>query len=208
MKKWTKYLILFGVVFAVALGGVLYGVLTHKEPGLLGVCWNGPSVGAYDDPLKDPHPECTTKVQWPKSQMPLTYFVDLDTAPKDYVKSIHAAAKMWNDEIGPVFVQDDDDRADVLVVWGSPRGNEGGSTTHSLNDDGTLSATVELVEASDLRAIYRFAAHEFGHVLGLAHDQAPRSIMFPTQPGTTYDKEMTFVLPSDYDKKLLRKLYR
>ena len=40
MKRWVWYVIA-GLVFALAGGGVLYGVLTHKEPGLLKVCFKG-----------------------------------------------------------------------------------------------------------------------------------------------------------------------
>ena len=61
MKRWVWYVIA-AVVFALAGGGVLYGVLTHKEPGLMNVCWKG-GIANYTmqcEPLA-----------WKKEQMPL-----------------------------------------------------------------------------------------------------------------------------------------
>lgn len=208
MKKW-HYIVIGVVAFALALGGVLYGVITHKEPGLLGVCWTNNGVGAYDDPLKDPHPECTQKVQWPKDRIPLHYRIDFEEDHADYVESVEAAVKLWNREIGEVFVPANGGLADIVIIWGPVEAGVdiGGSTTHMADENGLATgALVTLNAASDLHAVYRYAAHELGHVLGLAHDEAPRSIMFPTQPDVT--TEMTFVLPSDYDKKLLRELYQ
>lgn len=198
MKRWVWYLI-GAVVLALAAGGVIYGVLTHKEAGLMRVCWAG-GVSNYDG-------DCT-ELEWEKEQMPLSYYIDFDENHTVYVESVVNAAEMWNKEIGPVFVRvDKKDNAVVQVSWGAipPGSHSGGHTTH-YGKTGPVSAKVVLTEPSDTHAVYRYAAHEFGHVLGLAHDEAPRSIMYPVQPGMT--EEMTFVLPSDHDKALLRRLYR
>lgn len=199
MKTWVWYLI-GAIVFVLAGGGVLYGVLTHKEPGLMKVCWTGgQAVYAGAD--------CTTELKWTKQRLPLKYAINFDAAHKDYVNSVKAGADLWNKEIGtPLFVFTDKvAEAKIIVEWGSVSGNAGGYTSHK-GTTGPESATITLTEATDIHAVYRYAAHEFGHVLGLAHDDFESSIMFPTQPGMTGD--MKLVLPSDADKKLLQGLYR
>lgn len=198
MKRWVWYVI-GAIVLALAGGGVLYGVLTHKEPGLMQVCWvNGQAH----------YTGTCTELKWQKNQLPLTYFITLDKNTETYRNSITKGADLWNSEIGPMFkLVNKESDAIVKVSWGSvpTSGHSGGYTSHA-GTTGPTGATIVLSEPSDLHAVYRYATHEFGHVLGLAHDEAPRSIMYPTQPGMT--NELTFVLPSDADKKLLRGLYR
>jgi hypothetical protein len=186
MKRWVWYVI-GGLVLALAAGGVLYGVLTHKEAGLMKVCWqNGQAI--YNNP------DCTLELKWQKKLLPLPYFIAFDEDHKVYVDSVVKGADLWNREIAPVFKRVDKEAdARVVVTWGSI-------------EDNPISAKVVLTNPSDIHAVFRFAAHEFGHVLGLDHDEAPRSIMYPIQPDMT--DEMQFALPSDYDKKLLRGLYR
>lgn len=200
MKRWVWYVIA-AVVLALAGGGVLYGVLSHKEPGFMEVCWqNGQAI--YTNCEK------TQPLKWSKTELPLVYFIDFDSAHKVYVESVTTAAQAWNREIGSdVFKRTEDkSKAKVLVQWGSVTGNAGGYTSHQGDDSGPKRAEVTLVEASDVRAVHRFAMHELGHVLGLAHDDFKSSVMFPIQPGMT--EEMTFILPSDFDKKLLQEAYR
>lgn len=202
MKKWM-WIVIAVVVFGLAGGGVLYGVLSHTEAGFMEVCWvKGQAVYTGD---------CEPKValKWQKADMPLPVHLELDAhAEKNYRESIVKGFELWNTEIGAVFrFVDKKEDAKVFVTWGSttPGSHSGGSTSHTGDDSGPKQASVEISEPSDVHAVYRFAAHEAGHVLGLGHDEAPRSIMYPVQPGQT--EEMTFVLPSDSDKKLCKETY-
>jgi hypothetical protein len=208
-KKWYFWVGI--LVFLAAGGGVLYGVLTHTEPGFMGVCWNSSGgVARYHDPVKTSNPDCKTELKWKKDQLPLTYFIAFGKDHKDYIDSVAKGAEMWNREVGrAVFKRvDSEAKAVIQVTWGgiSAKDHPGGTTTHSGGPDGPLGAKVTLNNPSDVHAVYRYAAHEWGHVLGLAHDEAPRSIMYPTQPDVT-DK-IDFVLPSDFDKKILRAAYK
>lgn len=200
MKKWMWYVI-GALVLALAGGGVLYGVLTHEEPGLMKVCWAG-GQAHYDGACQE--------LEWKRGKLPIPYYIGFGENHKDYVGSVVKGAELWNTEIGPVFKQvDKAEDALVKVTWGSigvGKHCSAGSTSHTGSaEEGATGAEVVLRNPSDVHAVYRYAAHEFGHVLGLAHDEAPRSIMYPTQPDVTED--MTFVLPSDSDEKLLKEKY-
>lgn len=209
MKKWA-WIVLAIVVIGGASAGVLYGVLSHREAGLMEVCWSAGGSAVYAKDCSSKH-----ELKWKKSQLPLPVYIDFDEhANKNYRESVIGAMKMWNQEIGEVFaLAEAPDKALVTVRWGAIEVNaaaegkhSGGWTRHLGGLSGPTRAEVVLTEPSGVHAVMRYAAHEFGHVLGLAHDEAPRSIMYPVQPGQT--TEMSFILPSDFDKKLLRGLYR
>jgi hypothetical protein len=199
MKRWVWYIIA-AVVFALAGGGVLYGVLTHKESGLMLVCWEG-GIANYNKNCEE--------LKWKKGQMPLPYYIDFGADHKVYVDSVIEAADMWNKEIAPVFKRvDKKENAVVVVSWGAYDSNNSndcaaGYVKHR-GYGGPKSAELVLRNPSDVHAVMRYAAHEFGHVLGLAHDE--HGIMKPKLEDVT--TELKFTLPTDHDKKLLRGLYR
>lgn len=198
MKRWVWYVIA-AVVFALAGGGVLYGVLTHKEPGLMLVCFKG-GVADYA-------PNCE-ELKWKKEQFPLKYHIDFGPDHKVYVDSVVKGADMWNKEIGTQLFMRTHNKAEakVQVSWGAYEGGKdcaAGYVKHR-GYGGPTGADLVLRNPSDVHAVFRFAAHEWGHVLGLAHDD--HAIMKPKLEDVT--DQLKFTLPSDHDKKLLRGLYR
>jgi hypothetical protein len=197
MKRWIWY-VLAAVACLLAGGGVLYGVLTHKEPGLMLVCWKG-GIARYDQNCEE--------LQWKKNQIPLPYYIDFGKDHKVYTEAVVRAAHMWNQEIGPVFrrVNEKED-AIVIIMWGSYEGGQDCSDGHVKHwgYTGPKNVEVGLKNPSDMHTVFRMAAHEFGHVLGLAHDK--HAIMQQSQEDMPRD--LKFTLPSDHDKKLLRELYQ
>jgi len=197
MKNWIWY-VLGGLFFALAGGGVLYGVLTHREAGLLPVCWVDGNA-QYTEGCKS--------LRWEKAQLPLTYYIDFGPDHEAYVKSVVAAADMWNHEIGPVFKRVNNALGSrIRVSWGAYSGGHdcvAGYVQHKGHNS-PEGADLVLKSPSDTHAVFRYAAHEFGHVLGLAHDA--HGLMIPSLEAAT--TELKFTLPSDHDKKLLRGLYR
>lgn len=192
MKNWIWYMII-GIVIAITSFSVLYGVCTHEEPGLMTICWEN-GIANYNGKCEE--------LIWKKNQIPITYYINFDILHKDYINSIRAGANLWNKEVCYLLREvNRPEDAIALISWGSVNTNLGGYTYHE-GQNGPEHAYVVLTEPTDIHAVYRYAAHEFGHVLGLDHDTAPNSIMYPIQPSIT--KEIMFVLPSDHDIKLLR----
>jgi hypothetical protein len=199
MKRWIWYVI-GAVILALAGGGVLYGVLTHKEAGFMEVCWKGGQAHYTGC-------DTTKPLKWSKDKLPIPYYIDFDKDHQTYVESVTTAADLWNREVGVALFKRVKLASDskLIIKWGAVDGDKAGHTSHRGDDRGPTSSEVVLVEASDVRAVHRFAAHELGHVLGLAHDE--HAVMQPTAPGMSPDK-MQFILPSDHDKKLLQETYR
>lgn len=203
--KVKFYLIVAGLfLFAVAML-LIYGIATHKEAGFITACW--PKKEGYLLYSKN----CVHEVKWEKKQVPLTVRLALENSVIDYKKSIQAAMATWNRELGLVFIEVISGDADVVIRWGpTQNGASGGYTQHiGININGSrkiLRSTVTLTEPSDLHAVYRYAMHELGHVLGLDHDVTTRSIMYPIQPGMT--ENLVPALPSDSDIRLLKQAYK
>lgn len=196
MKRWIWY-VLAAVMFALAGGGVIYGVLTHKEPGLMTVCWEN-GVANYSGDCKE--------LRWLKKQMPLRVYLDLPDASV-YQASIINAADVWNQHISPVFnFVDDPFQSDIIVTWGARESGDsaGGFTKHWGGPEYAERAEIQLQEPSDLHTVMRYAAHEFGHVLGLNHDE--HGVMKPKLESMT--ENLKFTQPTDHDRKLLRRLYK
>lgn len=181
-----------------AIVGVIVGVTTHEEAGLLRVCWEGGSAN-YSG-------QCSgaAALRWERSRMPLTVASVEDG-------SLSAAIDLVNDQIGCEVLRLDTQagsEADVVVSLDSVievgRDREGGATHHALNDEVGMQAYVDVMAVGDPHMKMRVLVHEFGHVLGLAHDHYERSIMFPTQVNS---EDLQFTMFSQSDRELLRGLY-
>lgn len=179
----------------------------------MGICWQLPQddsgilmAKAYDDPIQTKHPECTQKVIWKKDQLPLKYYIDTWGMHPDYIEDIENGAKLWNKTVKvPLLIRTKNvGEATGRIRWGEPT-KYTGQTTHTGNETGLIGFEVIIRNASNRHTVYKTAAHEFGHVLGLAHDESPRTLMYPYIPEII--KEISFVLPSDNDIELLRKTY-
>jgi len=128
----------------------------------------------------------------------------------DYNEAIETSIRMWNREVGcevlhPVPAAGLDVGAQVLILSGSraPCGHD--EATQVLGKDDNMgtwlcASTAEIyVQKVDWEwSAYKAFAHEFGHVLGLAHD--PSGLM--AYPTTT-----DLVLPNRKDAKALRARY-
>lgn len=195
-KSWKFMAIIFAVVAALAIAGVVYGVVTHEEPGLM-----------EDAP------------RWEQSDFPLT------VCPASYAPGMPAlneaqnevanAAERINRRLGFVAlevsyvceIEHTCGNCDINVLVGVPAESgwvdPGGSAALVRTDMGTSCD----METSNVHGelLDLTIQHELGHCLGLAHDDFELSIMRPVQSETP-DGELPPRL-TDFDRELLRGLY-
>lgn len=187
----------------------LYGIFSHREAGLLQVQW-GTSTAVYNK-----KEGITIPLEWEKSSMPLVYCLENFTLneEKHYGPPIDEALSMWNRELGcQVFKKGGNlkDTCTVKISYGLSTGGNavGASTFHYGGPHFADAAEIVFTQFYESKTLYLIAAHEAGHVLGLAHDDFKRSIMFPIveeeDPNST--QATMPPLPTSHDLKLLQYL--
>lgn len=179
-----------------------------SEPTLMKVC---EVEGVFYYPQDSAAKNCPNElreIRWPG--MPLKVWAGLGSLNE----SETYARSWWADEMGhEMFVQAMNiNEAQIVVQFGSGRGFA--STYHQRVGE-VLSAVVELNGLGDVGLVAEALEHEYGHVLGLAHDRILASIMYPfcdslglmsESPPTVLDQTHSSVL-SGADKDALEKLY-
>jgi len=181
-------------ILILAVVGVVWGVTTHTEPGLMRACWRFTTVDSYDcDEGED--------LVWDRDEIPLSVSAD------GLIGETQTAIDLINSQVGCdilEFAEASRIGTDVTIISDSPMSpgtGRGGATWHVRGSDG-MRARVELYAPGALAE--RVIVHELGHVLGLAHDEHTGSIMYPTQTDT---RDLQFILITQHDRSLLRDLY-
>lgn len=182
--------VLVGLLAVVAIGGVIYGVTTHTEPGLLeGV------------------------PQWQRGDFPLdvsatTYRADdVEKLDQEHRDALGHTLDVVNSRLGfNALDWADGEPADVVIIIGMPFDESwdhpGGHSEIAHTGGRAQRCDVETSNTPG-QLLWQVLYHEFGHCFGLAHDDYTLSIMFPEQ------RQMEGLPPwfSDDDRALLRELY-
>lgn len=182
-----------------AIIGVIYGVSTHKEAGLMTVCWEG-GQAYYDYSC-----EGQEELRWDRNRIPL----DVSSSENTEVR---AAVDEVNNQIGCEILRFTpnlgSDAADVLIetdgALGTSLTSSGGITSHTQISEVGMQAHVSIMGVTDPHYRVRVLVHELGHVLGLDHDDFKASIMYPTM---TITANMQLTRFTNHDRNLLREIY-
>lgn len=185
------------LILLAAIAGIVFGVATHREPGLLKVCWSETSTADYEC-------EVGQELVWSRDAMPLTVETD------GLIGEVQTAIDIVNTQVGCDVLQyvDYGKSGHLPAVSITSNGlmssatRRGGITWHLRDPDG-MRSRVELYAPGD--AAQTIIVHELGHALGLAHDPDPGSVMRATQPDPT--QGLRLIRFSDHDRQLLSDLY-
>lgn len=200
-----KWLAAFGLFVVLCFVLVMCGVLTHHEAGLV-----------------------REDVRWSKSRFPLrvssgAYAGDADAQAEAH-EAVRSAVREVNWRLGfTVLKHVDGADSDIDVVVGVPQypSDDPGAATDQLaltesggfykltGDSGVKQWVKCQIMTSNTGTIFVLGLvleHEFGHCLGLAHDDFDSSIMYPTQRDWGTDSAFPPRF-TDSDRSLLRKLY-
>lgn len=196
IKSWKFMAIIFGVLTVVSIAGVVVGVMTHEEPGLmenvpqwnrgdfpLGVCARTYSVEAQDTDLSTEHDAV------------LQYAISTTNSRLGFT----AFRRIWRGSGERCLVFMVLDEPQDSVTW-MDRGGDAlldqrhGSLTCDVRVSNVFGELLDLV-----------IQHELGHCLGLDHDSYDASIMRPTQHETPAGQFPPRL--SDHDREILRRLY-
>ena len=205
--------VLVALVTIGAIVGVIYGWVTHEEPGLVGACWEGDRVHRYEvDGADDCEP-----LLWPAGAFPLLVGVRSDNPhpPADPERAVRRVVERINDRLDFEALRLDTsdeglclDHHAVCVEAEVPheRGfmDEHGDARHQRTPVG-MRCTARTSNTGTAELFGLVLEHELGHCLGLAHDNYDQSIMRASQYPTP-DR----VIPpwiTDHDRGLLRTRY-
>jgi len=200
VRSWRVMIGIFIAITILALFFLVLGILKHKETGLLKATWDGNRVVRYS--LTEGE-----DVLWTADTLPLGVFVERGS--RDRRDALRVAIMNTNYQVGCDVLEVTTNRSSARVLVdleaAMPVGvghGEGGGVSHFL-DNGEQRATLDLygVATTDLMALT--LEHEFGHVLGLGHDDFRTSVMFPE----ITNESITVMRMTDNDRKLLRGLY-
>lgn len=180
--------VLLIVLALAAIAGVIFGVLTHEEPGI------------------DPR-----AVPWPRDRFPLTVCASsyLDTS-EDHLEAFSAvdeAVEVTNERLGFHALESSrgDASCEIRVTVGVPAEpgwmDPGGDASFGHGP----SCDIRTSNTGTSEILHLVLQHELGHCLGLAHDDWEGSIMRRVQTETP-DREFPPRI-TDTDRETLRALY-
>jgi hypothetical protein len=189
--KVSIALILSFAALMVAL--ITYGVMSHREPGLLKACAVAPSYYA------DLSGDCQ-ELKW--DLLPVQ--IRAVNASADELDIFYHAIEAANTRLGFKALEAAPGADNVMVFGEMPPPGlklaEGAVTQYWLRGEYIDRAEVRIFNIVFPDILYISVYHELGHVLGLAHDDYSDSAMFISpRRDSVY---------SDSDRALLRELYK
>jgi len=223
-----------GVLVLVVIALIIYGVVTHREPVLLEVCWEG-TEARYVEGTEVDNGTCegAEELVWPQSQLPFSVAATkagsetvlapgasereaLDSAIRDINQQLGCAAlRASADPLSAAMVAHLGEAVDVLprrVGGRRPSKAPLGWAYHdraNSSSESTLRCHLHVrSNVGSLRGEYLVAHHEILHCLGLAHDQNnPASAIYPFTDDDTMWERMQAARITDADRARLRSLY-
>jgi hypothetical protein len=195
IKSWKFMAIIVGLLTVAAIAGVIYGVTTHTEPGLMA---GTPGFGSRDVPI---------------NVCPGGYVPDIEGTERAF-SAAQDAVNTINQRLGLTVLQVSGPHGDgpcgITVLVGVPSEHSAGhgvvdSGGAAVFDNGSRHCAVTTTNTGTDELLGLVLQHELGHCLGLAHDDYELSIMRPVQSPTPDGAFPPRI--SDSDRELLRRVF-
>jgi len=225
MSRKTRVAIVIAVVLAaIALFGVVWGVVSHSEGGLLSVCWVEDHA-YYSDTEQVDDVEGMTRscgspqdIIWSQAQIPLSIAGTTGRSGPlrgDSVeaKALFVATRDLNKQLGfNLFeVVPYGHSSDAIVHIGEAfrKGNMPLGYVAHAKVDGKLWARAHIRSdvVSSAPLLHAVLQHELMHIAGAAHDPAKWSIMYPYTKDDWQSDALSTAHVTDNDKRLFNTLY-
>lgn len=199
------------LIFLAAIAGVIYGVVTHREPGLMGACWVGDRVASYEVDGAD---ECAA-LEWPRGAFPLRVGVRFDeVGHPGALEAVAGAVDRINTRLGFAALLVDPEAGcsgehqvciEVGVAYERGFMDDHGTARHRQVLGGAMRCEATTANTGTDELLAMVLEHELGHCLGLAHDDFGASIMRPVQTSAPMGEFPPWI--TDDDRALLRSRY-
>lgn len=225
MKSKTIVTIVIAVTIGIiSLVGVIWGVVTHTEGGLLTVCWRS-GIAYYADTGQVDQGEgriksCPTphEIIWDQSQIPLS--ISMLSSKKTplkgdspEVKALSFATRDLNKQLGfNLFeIVPYGHASDAELQFGGAFREGGmplGYVSHAIID-GNIRAYSHIRSdvLSNSPLTHAVLQHELLHIAGAAHDPMKWSCMYPYTRDDWQTMRLRTAHVTDHDKKLFNTLY-
>lgn len=220
MSTWIRsnwiMLTVIAAIFIAAAVLLIVGLLTHREAGLMGVCWG--ADGTVERYLDAPTDDCPA-VRWDGLPLRVKAMSNNPSPPDDPERAARRAIETINERLGFELLRYEEDGLDhcmeahaVCIRIGEPRQprwmETAGDTMHfrGSGDGEPLYCEVRTSNTGTIELLDLVLEHEIYHCLGLAHDDFDSSIMRSTPMAHVPDGQFPPRL-TDSDRDLLRALY-
>jgi hypothetical protein len=151
-----------------ALLAALLAVACHPSPTWAPPCKTAGATGP-----------CALSEPW---ELPIAVYADLD-GYEVFTADVDAALEQWNAEVGVLlFRRSPSPRSPVRITFGSAVPGTSAATRLGRDRFGRRLAVVECRGCVLVGQSADLIGHELGHVLGLAHDPQPGSLMHAAPP--------------------------
>lgn len=186
---WTCVIV--GLVILLAIGGVIWGVLTRGR-------WEDKG---FMERNKKP-------LRWSKNSLPISLWYN-ELFPDEWKKALVDSSREWNKAAGTLLFMDPlvsligdalpPLRGHVLVKMSDEETgfmqSDSGHTELRFNEEtGEIYSAIISMPHDQMKLAFAISLHELGHALGLEHDEIKESIMYPTlsdrvEPGKITDAD-------------------
>ncbi len=136
--------------------------------------------------------------RWAEQKIAIKFYIDA-RFPIDKIDSLYIAVSKWNSIIGTPSIQIiptneifDKKLDGINVILMEPEVNSLAYTRINISNDVIVDTDIVFNDNMDDYDVESVALHEFGHAVGLPHNNDVNSVMYPYLAQDTTKRQLTF----------------